>query len=102
MRLPTRAVPVLVIAALTAISCPVDGKIHELRITGDSRSSFHIETFGFLANGVAELEVKSFGISPLPPAGHENRVGFALVPVTSESDSITSVEIVSALRCGVF
>ena len=43
----------LLLLLLTITS--TNARIHELTISGDSRSAFHIESFGFNANGVAEL-----------------------------------------------
>jgi G protein-coupled receptor 107 len=68
------------------------GRIHELNINGDSRRSFHIESFGFNVNGVAELSIKSFGIAPLPDKEAGWHMGLVFRKVSSESDAIASVE----------
>ena len=67
-------------------------RIHELQITGDSRRAFHIESFGFNTGGVADLSIRSFGVSPLPDDMSKLHMGFVFRRVASESDAIANVE----------
>ena len=74
----------------------VDALIHELRVSGDNRKAFHIESFGFVEGGVADLAVKSFGIWPIPSATSSWKMGFVFRKVDSESDAVASIDEV---RC---
>ena len=80
----------LLLLLLTITS--TNARIHELTISGDSRSAFHIESFGFNANGVAELSVESFGISTLESSSTQRHMGFVFRKVSSKSDAIANVE----------
>jgi hypothetical protein len=82
----------LLLSVLLTLPPPADGRIHELTISGDSRSTFHIESFGFNANGVAELSVESFGVSTPGDSSTDRQIGFVFRKVSSESDAIASVE----------
>ncbi len=70
---------------------PTDARIHDLKIQGDGRSIFGIERFGFREGGVVKLEVKSFGMSPLPN-GADINTGFTLLKTDSESDALSKLE----------
>ena len=76
----------------------VDALIHELKVSGDDRRIFHIESFGFAAGGVADLSVKSFGIWPIPKESSSWNMGFVFRKVVSESDAVASIDEVSVLR----
>ena len=80
----------LLLLLLTITS--TNARIHELTISGDSRSAFHIESFGFNANGVAELSVESFGISTPESSSTQRHMGFVFRKVSSKSDAIANVE----------
>lgn len=67
-------------------------RIHELTISGDARRSFHIENFAFLTKGVAELSIKSFGVSPLPSQADGWHMGFVFRKVYSRSEAVASME----------
>jgi hypothetical protein len=71
--------------------------IHELRVSGDNRRVFHIESFGFAAGGGADLSVKSFGIWPIPKESASWNMGFVFRKVVSESDAVASIDEVSVL-----
>ena len=70
----------------------VDALIHELKVSGDDRRIFHIESFGFAAGGVADLSVKSFGIWPIPKESSSWNMGFVFRKVVSESDAVASID----------
>ena len=74
----------LLLSVLLTLPPPADGRIHELTISGDSRSTFHIESFGFNANGVAELSVESFGVSTPGDSSTDRQIGFVFRKVSSE------------------
>ena len=69
----------------------IHARIHDLKIQGDGRSIFGIERFGFREGGMVKLEVKSFGMSPLPN-GADINTGFTLLKADSESDSLAKLE----------
>tara|TARA_B110000091_G_C13770258_1_gene456342 strand:- start:636 stop:1655 length:1020 start_codon:yes stop_codon:yes gene_type:complete len=85
-------VHVVLLSILFLLSLPSQARIHELTISGDSRLAFHIESFGFNTNGVAEFDVKSFGVAPLPDEAVGWHMGFVFRKVSSESDAIANVE----------
>ena len=66
--------------------------IHELKVSGDNRRAFNIETFGFAEGGVADLSVKSFGIWPIPQESASWNMGFVFRKVASESDAVASID----------
>ena len=85
----------LVFLVLVAVSIlpATFGRIHDLKIVGDDRTTFQIETFGFRANGIVQLEVKSFGISPLSTGAESTvKAGFILRKAESESEALATVE----------
>ena len=82
----------ILLSILFLLSLPSQARIHELTISGDSRLAFHIESFGFNTNGVAEFDVKSFGVAPLPDEAVGWHMGFVFRKVSSESDAIANVE----------
>lgn len=90
--LPRHALTVaFVIITLANLQQITNARIHDLKIQGDGRTVFGIERFGFREGGVVKLEVKSFGMSPVPN-GAEINSGFTLLKIDSESDALAALE----------
>ena len=90
--LPRHALTVaFVIVTLANLQQITNARIHDLKIQGDGRTVFGIERFGFREGGVVKLEVKSFGMSPVPN-GAEINSGFTLLKIDSESDALAALE----------
>ena len=77
---------------LLLLLATANARIHELTIAGDSRRAFHIESFGFNIGGVADLSIRTFGVSPPPEDLDKMHMGFIFRKVSSRSDAIANVE----------
>jgi len=60
------------------------GKIHDLKVKGDTRSLFKVETFCFEEHGVMNITVKNFEVQHT--AGGGIRAGFIMIKTKSESE----------------
>merc|ERR550514_2420302 len=65
---------------------------HDLKISADSRKSFTIESFGFVAGGTIDLTISRFSLSYLPTTANTPRAAFIVRKATSESDAAAIVE----------
>ena len=64
-----------------------DGLVHELRIKGDNRPLFDIETFGFIAGGHIDVSVQDFRINKRALDKSPSKVGFILRKANSEYEA---------------
>jgi hypothetical protein len=76
--------------------------LHHLKINGDDRDVFKIETFGFVEGGIMNMTVTDFTMSK-PPKGEKSgpagprRVGFIMRKAPSESAAQQDLEKVRSL-----
>jgi G protein-coupled receptor 107 len=87
---PVRLCAVFLLAA--GLLAPVAARINDLKIVGDERAAFNIETFGFHAKGVVKIAVKTFGMAPRPTDGNAIQAGFLLRKAESESEALATIE----------
>ena len=91
-----QAVVCLVALAAAGLSpSPAEARIHDLKVVGDARKAFNIETFGLVEGGEIVIQVKALQL--IGPSNAQTDVandGFIVRRTGSESDSVAFLEAV--------
>jgi len=74
---------------------PIHGRIHNLHITNDPRFVFSIESFGFLAGGKVNLDIRNVQVTP-PNMPHT--LGFIIYPTSNEGTVNSNVNMLERDR----